>query len=455
MSNDHVQVEITVDNVGITRQGYGMPMILSHNADFDGDLIRFYTSLPGVAEDFDSDSPEYLSANAFFAQTPKPPRIAIGYCPVTILQQYSIGLGASGPRDEFVYEIEVVGQGMESETISYTSDEDASDDEILSELCDALNDKADKTYTAVLVPGASDPTTIEVTANETGAWFSLELGNVAALTIGQTHGAPSAPSVADGLSAILLENSSWYELHTFYNSPDYVLDAAEWVQAYQRIYAFDTNETESIVTAYDDETSEDTGAQMFALGYSASMGSYHPNPAAMFSAAWMGRWLPTDPGQATAKFKTLEGVATVALNDTHKANLRARRMNSYTSEFSRPITWEGQVFSTVYRFLDVRRDVDWLTDEVSRAVFGVLAGSDKVPYTAAGIAKVEGAVRGSVSLAVTKGVLAEGTTSVEAPNIEDVEAADKSDRILRNVRFAGTLEGAVHAVIPVSGTVTF
>lgn len=453
MSNDHVQVQITVDNVGITRQGFGKPLIVSHSDAIAPDLYREYSSLLAVAEDFDSDTPEYLAANAFFAQTPKPPKIAVGRAPSQPTQQYTIRLGAGGPRNEFTYSIDVAGTGMESETVSYTSDEDASDDEIMTGIAAALNDKDDKTYTAVLVPGASDPTAIEVTADDPGVWFSLCLGNVSALSIGQTHDDPA--DLADNLSDILLEDASWYEVHTNFNSPDYVKTVAEWVAGNERIYVFDVNETDCITTTVDLDMGTDTGSQMAALGYSSSMGCYHPCPEQMFAAAWMGRWLPTTPGQATAKFKTLEGVETVALTDTHKNNLRARRMNSYETVYQRAITWEGTVFSTVYKFLDVRRNVDWLTDEIQKEVFGILAGSDIVPYTPAGVARVEGAVRGRMKFAETRGVLAPDSSAVEAPEFEDINPSDKSDRVLRDIKASGTLAGAIHAVIPIDVTVTF
>ncbi len=644
MSNDHVQVSITVDNVGITRNGYGMPLIASHNATFP-DRIRFYSASADVGADgFASDSPERLAANAFFAQTPKPPLIAIARMTGSVTQRYEIE--AKGVNNSFAYGIRAQGEGVTDTDTTYTSDSAATAAEIHNGLVTALNAVTGKNYTAALAAlvyadntfvGEADDDTLTmaaalvyvdqvftaeadtevftktahtlltgdgpfqvsngggalpagllaltdywviridddtfylantlaealagthlsittdgtgtqtisdtaetrrvvahtlltgdgpfqvsttgglptglvaatdywviklgtytfklastlalalagtsvalttdgtgvqtiadtgstaraseaftVTADAAGDWFSLAvtLAARAYLSIKQTHAAPTGTSLSDDLDAILLEDGSWYQLHTLYNSSAYVLAAAAWVASNERTYAFDVNEYDVINVAYGAAT-DDTGKQMLDLGYSSAMGSYHPRPAAMFSAGWMGVWLPTDPGAATAKFKSPEGVETVKLTSTQKTNIRARRMNSYTTEFGKKITWEGTVFSTTYRYLDVRRDVDWLTDEVTKSVFGTISGAPKVPYTPEGIAQVGGAVRGSVALAIARDVLAEGTTQVETPNIEDVEDADKADRVLRNVKFSGTLTGAIHAVIPVSGVVTF
>ncbi len=292
---------------------------------------------------------------------------------------------------------------------------------------------------------------ITLTATAAGDWFSIEVVDPEQFEIRQTHSSPTG--LADDLDAILLASKLWYNLHTIYNSEAYVLTVAAWTEPAGRTYIFDTNNSDIINN--DIETGDDLGIQLLALGYTRTSGGYHPSPAAMFSGAWMGAWLPYKPGAATAKFKTLTGVPNVDLNDTHKVNIKARRMNSYEEQFSRNITWEGTVFSTVYKYMDVTRDVDWLVDVVKTRVFGILAGSPKVPYTPQGIAKVQGSVLGAMDEAEQADVFAAGTTVVEVPLIEDVEEVDKEERVLRNVKFSGTLSGAIHSVIPVSGVVTF
>ena len=439
---DHVQLSITVDNVGITRAGFGVPLVVSANAAF-AERVRFYNAIADVAVDFPvTTSPEYLACSAIFAQSPRPPKIAIGRAANKPTQKFEITVAAV--RNLYTYQVKVKGQGVTATTVSFTSDGTATDAEVAAGLVAALNAVVGKNFTAV---GAASP--VVITANAPGNWFSIEVVNVLDLTVSQTH---VDPGIAADLTAIALADPNWYCLITYYNSGPMVTAAAAWVEANKRIYVFSSNDTANILNVAGLGEILDA---MKTLGYTRTMGAYHPDPSAMFAAAWMGRWLATEPGQATAKFKTLAGVAAVSLSATHKTNLRAKRANSYEVIAGRAITWEGTVFSAVYAFLDVRRDVDWLEDDMTKAVFGVLAGADKVPYTSDGIAQIEGAVRGSVSLAVDKGVLAAGTTSVEVPTIGSVAPADKTSRTLRNVKFAGTLSGAIHAVIPISGVISF
>ncbi len=448
--SDHVQLTITLDSVGIARAGFGVPMILSHCADWE-ELIRYYNTLADVAADFDEGTPELRAATALFSQSPHPTSIAIGNASsVTVMQQYTVSI--RDVRDSFAYKILVKGEGFDDTTITVTSDSAASNDEIVAALVTQLNTVTDKNYTAALVPDSSGNAYLTATGNADCDWFSLEMQDVTALTVAQTH---TVTGLGTALDAILLEDSGWYCLLTHYNSDDYVADAATWVEANERIYVVDTNENDSILTSYNAMSSTDTLANLMDQGYKRTMGGYHPNPAAFFSAAWMGRWLPTEPGSATTKFKTLSGVEAVTLTGTHRNNLLARRANSYQTVAGRNITWEGTVPSTIYRFLDVTRDIDWLQDDMSKGVFGALAGADKVPYTDSGIALVENEVRGSCLRAITKGVFASTPAPVvTAPRIEDVEASDKEDRILRDVKFTGTLAGAIHKVL-ISGVVSF
>jgi hypothetical protein len=71
----------------------------------------------------------------------------------------------------------------------------------------------------------------------------------------------------------------------------------------------------------------------------------------------------------------------------------------------------------------------------------------KIPYTAKGIAVIEGAVRQvlkQASLPPIEGINPD--FEVIVPDIADVPDADKSTRTLNNVQFNATLTGAIHKV---------
>ncbi len=648
MSNDIVQVQINIDNVGVSRPGYGMPLIVSHNATFP-DRIRFYSAVSEATEaDFASDSPEALMLTAFFSQSPKPPTVAIGRADgAKPTKRYSIKVPASpGAKSAYAYVIEVKGEGVTETDATYTSDSAATIAEVHNGIVTALNAVTGKNYTAAFaaltfadrefVAEADDETittcdalvnpddvftaeadtevftavahglltgdgpfqvsngggalptgltaatdywviridadtfylatslanalagtnlsisddgtgtqtiadtastkrvyahtlqtgdgpfqvsnsggalpaglvaatdywvirtgtytfkfastlanalagtavalttdgtgtqtmadtvatlsptaAFTVTGDAPGDWFSLALASDdvrgARLEIHENHDSPAG--LSDELDAILDEDDSFYQVHTMYNSEPYCTDVADWTELNERTYVAAFNETDMLNVAVGSGT--DFGAEALDAAYTGTAGIYARDPSQMASARWMGRWLPTDPGQATAALKTLVGLDTEALTGTQRTNLKNRRMQTYRRIYGRGVVTEGMVYSTIYRFLDVRRDVHWFIDELKRGGFELLAGSDKVPYTPNGFAKVEGMLRGKAILAEAQGVFGEKTTAVEMPEFEDVEDADKAIRTVRNARISGTLAGAVHSLIPILGTISF
>lgn len=431
--SDHVSLTITQDSVGVSRAGFGTILMLSASTEAQAwvERVRTYSSLGEVLEDFPSTSgPEYRAAAAIFSQSPHPEQIKIGRSALPPTQKYTL---TPVVRNSHTYSLTLSGDGATTTTVTFASDASATAAEIVTGLIAAVNAVVGKNFTA------SGTTTLVITANAAGEWFSVEATDVADwTTTGQDH---VDPGVATDLAAIALEDSDWYALHTGYNSKAYVGAAAAWIETQKKIYVFDTNDVSCISVAVG--SADDVLEDIFDLAYARTMGAYHPSPAAMMSAAWMGRVLPIDPGGVTWKFKTLAGVDVVSLTGTHRSNLLARKANSYQRVSGVNITWEGT--SADGDFLDVRRDLDWLDDDMSAAVFGALAGADKIPYTDDGIAIIEAEVRGSLDRAVSRGIIAEGYV-VTVPRAANVSSADKAARILPDVRFSATLAGSIHKV---------
>lgn len=89
--SDIATITVSTAGAGVTRTGFGVPLILGYNATF-GELVRTYTSLSAVGDDFAANTPEYLAAEAIFSQSPKVPRIMIGRGTLKPTQRYSVGV---------------------------------------------------------------------------------------------------------------------------------------------------------------------------------------------------------------------------------------------------------------------------------------------------------------------------------------------------------------------------
>lgn len=287
----------------------------------------------------------------------------------------------------------------------------------------------------------SDP--FLVTGAAAGNWFSLELVDVTALSIKQSH---VDPGLSDDLDAIELEEPNWYCILTAYNSSAYVQAVATWVEAQSqaKIYGFDVNETDSIQTTASVGT--DTLATLHTAAFTRTFGSYHHRPATFMSAAWAGEVLPDDPGGDTWALKQLAGISMPSkLTATNRVNLRARNANWITTGFGKNITFQGTTFDG--DFIDVTRGLDWLDDDMTKGIGGAMLAVRKVPFSDAGVAIIVNEAKASLDRAVRRGILrSDPKPVVTAPKVADIALSDRALRLLPDVVFTGQLEGAIHKV---------
>jgi hypothetical protein len=332
----------------------------------------------------------------------------------------------------------------------------AANDVVIAQLVQGANAVTGANYTATQVAGTGDTDTLRGTGNAVNNWFSWRISTPVLLAITQSHAAPSDVTLATDLANILNEDSGWYCLTTLYNSKAYALDAAAWAQSNGRIYTFDSVDSAIETTAASGGT--DVGKAMLDLGYSGTLGTFYPQPAAFEHIAAMAEFLSFAPGAATYKYKTLEGVAGLTqtfMTDTHRTNIKARRMNSYVQELpDRAFTWEGTVFSTVYKFIDVRRSADWLKDILGKNILGVFVANPIVPYSPEGLLLMEGAIRKTGDEAEAAKVILPGWT-VQMPVFEEISSDDKENRNLNGCKLVGVFQGAIHTVFAIEAILTF
>lgn len=163
--SDFIQIQISIDSIGIARAGFGIPMIPSANATFSSRL-RFYADIPGLAADWAPTSPEFLAGSAMFSQENKPEQIAIGRCVNKPTQQYTIG--AAQVSNSTHYHIRARGQGVTDTTVDVLSDSTATAAEIHNGLLVALNAVVGANYTATFAPLTFTPKTFTVADQPTG-----------------------------------------------------------------------------------------------------------------------------------------------------------------------------------------------------------------------------------------------------------------------------------------------
>jgi hypothetical protein len=489
--SDIFQINVVASSPGLTAEGFGKPLILGAYLKSWAERYREYTGMSGVANDFRTDEPEYKTAAKCFSQNPRPPKIAVGRGTLPPTQRWAI---TPTVQSSTVYELRVGDK-----TASYTSDSSALLSEIIGGLVAAVNalapawqastayslgDRCSNNgkvyevitagtsaasggpdgYTADITDGtvhwkyvsaavtASDQTTyMRVVLQTAGAWQALEVEDVNLLSIAQDH---ADPGVATDLAAIKLVDNTWYGLETCWNSKNYVLAAAAWVEANEKLYVAQSQDTECAMVA--EASATDVAKTAKTSAYARTAIIYHPATDAFADVAWVGKCFPLTAGSETWKFKELASVEVVLLTPTQKANLDAKYANYYYDAGGVYITGEGKVAAN--EWIDVVRGRDALKSDMQVRLVNAFVDPtvSKVPYTDSGIQVVRGQVLASLRSfeSAKAGFLVEDSSEVQVPLAADVSADDRANRVINDVTFTASLQGAIHSGT-ISGVVTY
>lgn len=119
--SDIATINVTTTGAGVTRAGYGVPLILSHTAGW-AERYRTYKSLAAVNDDFAVNTPEYLAAAKIFNQSPRVASIVIGRAALQPTQRFAIGVEGVGLRTKYKARVAVpTGVVFTSQTAEFDS----------------------------------------------------------------------------------------------------------------------------------------------------------------------------------------------------------------------------------------------------------------------------------------------------------------------------------------------
>jgi hypothetical protein len=264
--------------------------------------------------------------------------------------------------------------------------------------------------------------------------------------VGKRSGGTGSAITAE-LAAIRAADPDFYALLTDTNLKADVAIVAAWAET-EKVMYFPLAPDDEVKTADD---TDDIGTVLSAAGYHRTIPLYHHVAAQQAEAAWVGRMLPKAPGSANWANKSLVGVDTSPLSPTERATLTTKNVNYYVAIKSVGFTLHGVAASG--RFIDITLGNDWFDSRVTERIVGVLANSDKVPYTDNGAELLRAQVVGQILEGISAGVIdGDSPWSVTVPLVAAVNPADKIARRFPNLKYRYVLQGAVNKVA-VDGTV--
>jgi len=461
MQKDIVTIDIARGVSGLSKAGFGILLMLTLAPGFTS-RVKSYTSADDVLDDFDSTSPEYLGASAYFGPDIAPPTLYIGSFQASEVECEVIvaTVGAT-------YTV-TIEDGENEYSIAYLAIGGDTPVTIASALAAAI--ASGTPYTTTYTPGESEYK-VQPPVAVVGKW-GIELD--AKQEIGKST---KTEATAVALGAIADENNDWYGLATVYRDPTLIAECAAWAQTADpyKLFGYSSGN----VDIPNPTKTTDLASVFQGLGYTRTFGMFKKDadkglvspywvdtdPYAEF--AWFGRMFPTDLDISTAtwKFKTLIGVSADALTTTEYNTLRGvgpdcvggKNMNCYVSVGGASIAIEGKVASG--EFIDIIMGIDWLTARMTEGVYSAMVNNEKIPFDDGGITIVESVVRQVLKLGIKTQFLRFDSTlgnqgfRVGVPGVDETLAADRANRYFKGMTFLGRIAGAIHATL-VQGKVT-
>lgn len=430
MLNEIVVVNVSRETTSVSQAGFGTVLILGAHKVFN-ERLRFYSSASAMLTDgFAVTDPEYLAAVAALSQSPRPTRVAIGRRTVN-----NSAVVVNTAVINTVYTIRINGTSY-----TFNSGGAPTTSTIATGLAAAIN--ADG---ALPVTATATTNTVSLVADVAGTAYSLAIVG-SNMTITKPYTA--SDTFANDLTAVSAYNDDWYGLVVTSRVQADVEAVAAWVETQRKLFLTVSSDVGILAAG----TTTDVGSVLKTSAYTRTGVIYHTDPTKYADAAWFGTMLTTAPGSATWAFKDLISVPTVTLTLSESSAAQGKNVNLYQSIAGANITRYGKVASGEY--IDVIVGIDWFQARLQERIYSLLVNSARIPYTDAGIATVEGAVKAQLQQGISVGLFAaDPAPTVTVPKAINVSAANKAARTLTDVTFAATLAGAVH-LTTINGTVS-
>lgn len=509
-----INIIINLANPGLSRPGFGKPMILSNtgNAWATPELTREYTR-GSFATDFPSTTVEFAMLTAIFSQ-PRPPTSVLvgkGVNKPTKINTILIQTATNGAT----YKIKVVNGGTAWDA-TYVAGADTTT-QIATALVALLtpaawqlshaytvgqratNDtgKAYEVITAGTSAGSGGPTgtsaditdgtvhwkyistpnftaansasaTITATGNAAGNWFALEpiaSGDPAAVSnlmrLTDTTTDPSG-NVSGDLTTILGANSDWYALLLAFKSSAILATTSTgvsaWCESNERLLVATVSDTICATAAFSGAT--DVLHTLTGQGASYTAAQFHPRDYEFLDACTDGYFLSIDPGGDNWTRKGLVGPTPVNYTPTQIINVEARRAGYFATLGSQNVLGgAGQVESTLYGFIDTRRNIDWYRANLQIDLVNLLIASNKLPNTDAGRRKIASKIAARNDIGIQQGVISPDPFdptnplapimepyTVTVPPVSDESSFDPTTRALTGCSTAFKLADPINSV---------
>lgn len=422
-----VRVTVNMSPTSPARRGFGTLLIVGDSNVINGsERIRTYVDLESVATDFGTSAPEYLGAQLYFGQSPRPQQLMIGRWIRTATAGLLTGGTLTSTEKEISnwttvtagsFKITVDGTlktvtGLNFSAVTNLNGVASAINAVLTGATIAWNGSR---FVVTSSTTGTSSTVSYATAHTSGTDISAQLK----LTSGTASLPVSGYASETALSAVTaLANISgqWYGIafaSATMPSDDNIVDIAGFIEGASISRVFGVTETNT--NALDATYTTDLASRLKALNYKRSCVQYSENKYAIISL--FGRAFSVNfsanRSTITLMYKQEPGVTPSTLSETQAQALKAKRCNVFVSyNNDTAIIQYGVMAGPAY--FDEVHGLDWLTDQVQGAVYSLLyQASTKIPQTDAGQTQIVASVSSVLSQAVSNGLVAPGQWNAE------------------------------------------
>ena len=367
MWNPIVNVDITLNTAGTTREGFGLPLFLASTDNFE-ERVRGYTSLTEVAEDFDENTAAYKAAKQLWSQTPKVTQLYIG----RRAMQYTVSI-PDEVTESTDYSITVaVGGGM-SQPFQYTSQSEDTAEKVLQQFKTQIEaDQSIKDKVSVNVTGSNGSATMVISKAGDNDFVKVT-------TTAQTVSVASttADTASTALAAIEAYSTDWYFIAAEDRTQQFVLAMASEIQARKKIF-FTANSDVAALQGTELNSANDVPAQLAKSMYTRTVCLWHHTAAEDYpEMAYIAYGAPYDAGSIAWGNAQLTGVAASLqpankrpLTSIQKSALDARHCNFIDLDGGVPVVRRG--ITSGGEWIDIVRGVDWLESDLKTSLRDLL-----------------------------------------------------------------------------------
>lgn len=449
MWNPIVNVDITLNTAGTTREGFGLPLFLASTDNFE-ERVRGYTSLTEVAEDFGEDTAAYKAAKQLWSQTPKATQLYIG----RRAMQYTVSI-PDEVTESTDYSLTVAVGGGVSQPYRYTAQAEDTALIVLTQFKEQIEaDPTIKDDVTINVTGTGSSATMIVTKSGDNDFVKVTSTTNTVSIAGIT-----ADTAATALAAIEKYSTDWYFISAEDRATQFVLAMASEIQARKKIF-FTANSDVAALQGTELALASDVPAQLAKSMYTRTVCLWHHTASHDYpEMAYVAYGAPYDAGsiawgnaQLTGVEASLQPANQRPLTSIQKSALDVRHCNFIDLDGGVPVVRRG--ITSGGEWIDIIRGVDWLESDVKSSLRDLLINQKggKITYDDTGITRIRQVIETSLQRAVNRNFLSSYTVNV--PKASQVALADKKARILKDVTFAGILAGAILDV-NLKGTVAY